>query len=161
MSIRRVVCLCLMLIAVEATADQSKRYVCANKNGERHFTETYGKGCNEIQLEHGWKNFDVLPSAIIDIKPGNIISEPDGKTIWMRFYLAEIADDVNGKWQYDHVESLHKFYCGKRETRLIKGTYKLRGKTVYVRSSRESVMESVDPRTVNDAIYRSLCEDDQ
>jgi hypothetical protein len=150
-----------MLLAVEASAEESTRWVCADKKGDRRFTESYANGCKEIKLEQGWKNFMVAPSAIVDIKPGDVLSERDGITVWMRFYLAEEADDAKGRWAYDYLESLHKFYCGKRETILIKGTYKLQGETVYVRSAGDSITEKVDPGTVNEAVYRALCEDDQ
>ncbi|HJV67437.1 MAG TPA: hypothetical protein VJ550_17000 [Geomonas sp.] len=161
MSMARILFLCLILTTVQAAAEEGKRYVCTDKKGDRRFTEQYAGGCQEIPLEPGWKNFGVTPSVIVDIKPGDVISERDGITVWMRFFLAEDADDVKGKWVYDYVESLNKFYCGKRETTLIEGTYKFQGETVYVRSPKESITETVDPGTVNDSIYRALCEDDQ
>ncbi|WP_324080214.1 hypothetical protein [Geomonas sp.] len=149
-----------MLLAVESSAEDSKRYVCTGTKGERRFTETSISGCQEIPLEQGWRNFLVAPSAIVDIKPG-VLSEGDGVTLWMRFYLAEEADDAKGRWAYDYLESLHKFYCGKRETVLIKGTYKLKGETVFVRSAGDSIIEKVDAGTVNEAIYLAVCEDDK
>src|SRR5690349_18436657 len=107
MWIGRILLLCLMLLAVESSAEESKRYVCTGTKGERRFTETSAKGCQEIELEQGWRNFLVAPSAIVDIKQG-VLSEGDGVTLWMRFFLAEEADDVKGRWAYDYLESLHK-----------------------------------------------------
>ena len=55
------------------------------------------------------------------------------------------------------VESMHKFYCGREKTSLIKGTYMLDGKTVYVQPESESVTETVDPGTANEALYDFVC----
>ena len=146
-------------IRTSAEADKSSRYLCVEENGQRYFSSQRSDKCKEIKLEQGWENFSLIPSAIVDIKAGSLISEPDGKTIWVRFYLAGVYAGVDGRWNYDYVESMNKFYCGKQETRLINGTYKLGGKTVHIRPESESVAESVDPGTLNEAFYNFLCED--
>lgn len=157
--VRLIAFLCVSQIASHASAEGARRYRCTDSNGERRFTQTHEKGCEEIRLGRGWKNFGVLPSAIVDIRPADIISVGDARSIWVRFYLAQVAQDVHGKWRYDYVESQHRFFCGKRETRLVRGTYKLHNRTVYLKRPQEAVNESVDPGTVNEALYRFVCKD--
>ena len=140
-----------------AKADGHTRYLCVGKNGERHFSFERSAGCKEIRLERGWVNFSLDPSAIVDVKSGSVVSEPDGKTVWVRFYLASVYDSEDGIWSYDYVESMHKFYCGREKTSLVKGTYKLDGRTVHVQPESESVIETVDPGTLNEALYDSVC----
>ena len=137
---------------------KAKRYHCTKINGQRYFSSEQSGACEENKLEQGWLNFAFIPSAIVDIKSKSGISEPDGKSIWLRFYLAEPIVDVAGRWKYDFVESLNKFYCGKRETRLVKGTYRLGGKTVYSRPEAEGINETVDPGTLNEKLYNVLCQ---
>ena len=147
-----------LVLSVGASASPGGRYLCTEKTGQRHFASERSNGCEEIKLEPGWDNFGAVPSALVDVDPKSIVSQPDGKSMRVRFYLADVASDVNGKWKYDFLESTNKFYCGKRETRLSTGTYKLGGKVVYERSPTEAVSESVDAGTLNEALYQFLCE---
>jgi len=150
--------LTIFMLPVLVSAGESNRYYCIQENRQGYFSSEQSSGCKKVQLEEGWVNFMLIRPVIVDIKPESGISELDGKSIWVRFYLAEPVISADGRWEYDFIESLHKFYCGKGETRLIRGTYKLGGKTVYNRPEAEAITETVDSGTVNEDLYNFVCQ---
>ncbi len=50
-----------------------------------------------------------------------------------------------------------KFYCGRRQIKLMQATYIMDGKTVYERLVDEAIMEEPEPGTVNEELYAFLC----
>ena len=89
--------------------------------------------------------------------PSTIVKEKDGTKLWTQFILSKAVPSGDGSWHYNAVRSISKFYCGKRQTRLIQGTYSLDGARVYERAFTEAITEEIDPQTINNTLYENVC----
>lgn len=143
---------------LETKIESPVRNLCTMPNGKKYFTNQQGKSCTPVPLEAGWINFSTSPSFIVDIMPDKMVKEDDGTKVWTQFFLAESVESDDGKWKYDQVKNISKFFCKKKQTLLIQGTYSQRGSRVYERSSRESMIEEIEPGTINESLYEFVCK---
>jgi hypothetical protein len=148
----------LAFMAVNIHAAGRLRALCTREDGSRYFTQKLDANCRTNFLEEGWANFRFAETFIVDLLPENIVREPDGAKLWTQFFFAQPIPSEDGTWRYDYVKSISKFYCGKRQTRLIQATYVLAGKRVYERSSAEAIVEEIEPGTVNEDLYKYVCK---
>jgi hypothetical protein len=136
---------------------KSPRNLCTADDGKRYFSNEPAQNCIPVPLEHGWKSFRSGPAFVMDILPSKVVRERDGTKVWAQFFLAEAVPSDDGKWSYDHVKSVTKFFCGTKQQLLIQGTYSLNGRRIYERSSTESVMEEIEPDTLAEDLYHYAC----
>jgi hypothetical protein len=140
-----------------AVVSKSDRYLCAGDDGEHHFSERPETHCTLVSLEGSWTRYLSNRAVVIDIMPSSLVREPDGVKIWTKFFLAQPAPGESGLWRYDYTKAVYKFYCRSKQQLLIQGTYALKGNVVYERSSKESVIEEIEPGTFSDHLYEYVC----
>lgn len=133
------------------------RYICANADTNRFFSNTDAGECLNISLSEGWINFMSTDSDIVDIFPGKIVVEKNGVKIWSMFYSIYNSEGVNGK-MYNRMKGISKYYCKKHQTKLIQATYLLDEDVVYERLAPEAIIEEIEPGTVNEAILNYVCK---
>ena len=68
--------------------------------------------------------------------------------LWEQIFLAQPAQDVNGRFRYDRLKASYEYNCITRQQRLIQATYSLGSARVYERSAQEAQTEEVEPGTV-------------
>jgi hypothetical protein len=137
---------------------RSPRNLCTGDDGRRYFSKEFSENCVPLPLAQGWKNFGSWPEVVLDILPSKAVKERDGTKIWAQFFLAEAVPSEDGRWSYDHVKSITKFFCGTKQQLLIQATYSLNGRLIYERSSTESVMEEIEPDTLAEKLYEYACK---
>lgn len=141
-----------------AQANGPPRNLCIGDDKRRYFSDQTGSNCTSVPLNRGWVNFHSEPKVIVDIMPSKIVRERDGTKIWAQFFLAEPVDSNDGRWRYDYVKSVTKYYCGTKQQLLIQGIYSLNGKPTYERTSTESIVEEIEPGTLAEDIYEYACK---
>jgi hypothetical protein len=145
-------------IQSSATAGRKpRRSLCTRNDGSRYFSDQAASNCSAIPLDSGWVNFQNEPRVLVDIMPSTRVKKHDGTKIWTRFFLAEPVASSDGRWRYDALKSVTKYYCGTKQQRLIQGTYMLNGRPVYERSSAESLLEEIEPGTLAEGLYEYAC----
>jgi hypothetical protein len=153
----KIICaLAILMIAVCAEAGGRIRFLCSDENGNKYFTQKANQNCLMNVLEDGWLNISGSPNVVADVMPSTMVREQDGTKVWTQIFLPSAVS--GGDWSYNYMKGVSKFYCGKRQTRLIQATYVLDGKRVYERGSPESIIEEIEPGTVNDDIYSYVCK---
>lgn len=143
--------------SVRLEANGSVRNLCVDTDGKRYFHREPTSNCTAIPLENGWVNIYTSSEVIVDVMPSTVVKEKDGTKLWTQFFLADAIPSDDGAWRYNEVRSISKFYCEKRQTRLIQGTYSLDGRRVYERASTEAITEEIDPQTINNTLYENVC----
>jgi hypothetical protein len=138
--------------------NNSTRNLCIANDGSRYFSAEPASHCTPVPLDRGWVNFHSEANILMDIMPAKIVKERDGTKIWAQFFIAQPVPSDDGKWSYDYVKSITKFFCGKKQQLLIQGTYSLNGRRVYERSSAESIVEEIEPGTLAEDVYRYACK---
>lgn len=136
----------------------SPRNLCTSDDGRRYFSDELAAHCVPVPLEHGWANFHSEPKVVVDVMPSKRVKERDGTKIWAQFFLAEPVPSDDGRWSYDYVKSITKYFCGTKQQLLIQGTYSLKGSRVYERSATESLMEEIEPGTLAEGLYNYACK---
>lgn len=134
------------------------RSLCTSEDKKKYFSKGLIRDCLINFREEGWVNFYMSPHVIVDIIPNRMVREKDGIKIWAQFFMADPVDSNNGEWHYDYVKSISKYYCGKKQTRMIQATYSLNGRNVYERSSMDSILEEIEPETINESLYNYVCK---
>lgn len=135
------------------------RFSCVDKDNSHYYSKEPKANCVFHTLEAQWENLLVSHTVIVDYIPSKIVKDKDGsKKIWLKFYFANIRQAVEGSWSYDQVKSLNRYYCNQRQTVLIQGTYTLNGKVVHERRADVSILEEIEPNTINDTILDTICK---
>lgn len=133
-------------------------YLCLSDNGEKYFSGKNTDTCGPYTVPKGWITVMATENDIVDIMPNTIIREKDGVKIWAHFYSAQPSSMGNDDIQYDGMKSISKYYCKKKQTRMIQATYTLGRDVVYERLENEAITEEIEPGTVNEKIYEYVCK---
>ena len=139
-----------------APVPNSVRYRCPDKAGRAFFTNRLTEACVPVPLTAGWTNFVENSEFLLDIQMSTVVREAGGVLIWTHYYLAEPLGTSDG-WEYDEMIARSTFYCGKRQTKLLEGTYRLRGQVVHTATQAEAYLEEVEPGTLSEDLYLQLC----
>lgn len=133
-------------------------YLCLSDNGGKYISHKNTDTCVPYTVPKGWITVMATENDIVDIMPNTIVREKDGVKIWAHFYSAQPSTMENNDIQYDGVKSISKYYCNKKQTRMIQATYTLGRTIVYERLANEAIMEEIEPGTVNEKIYEYVCK---
>jgi hypothetical protein len=140
------------------TANTSPRNLCTGDDRKKYFSDHAGRNCTPVPLNTEWVNFYSGPKVVVDIMPLKIVREADGAKIWAQFFLAESVASDDGRWRYDYVKGVTKYYCRTKQQLLIQGTYSLNGSTVFERGSTDSIVEEIEPGTLAEGLYEYVCK---
>ncbi len=133
-------------------------YLCVNGNEDKYISRRKTANCVPYTVPKGWITIMATENDIVDIMPNTIVREKDGAKIWAHFYSTYISYLGNSNLQYDGVKSISKYYCNSKRTKLIQATYTLGLDVVYERLENESIMEEIEPGTVNEKLYEYVCK---
>jgi len=132
-------------------------YLCLDADNKKYISYEYTDTCVDYTVPDGWITVMATENNIVDIMPNTIVREKDGVKIWAHFYSAQLNSMGKNDIQYDGMKSISKFYCKKKQTKMIQATYTLGRDVVYERLEDEAIMEEIEPGTVNEKIYEYVC----
>jgi hypothetical protein len=134
-----------------------KIYLCMNEDGTKFISRSINENCILYTTPKGWITFRMSENFLVDILPSKIVKEKDGFKLWTHYYFTEPAIFDNRDIRYDGVKSISKYYCKKKQTRMIQATYTLGSQVVYERLEPEAILEEIEPGTMNEEISSHLC----
>jgi len=139
----------------------TSRFQCLKTNEGIFFSNISAKNCKPLPLEKGWQQFTLTKDYVVDLLLEQAVRETDGSMkIWHKFYLAAPISSEGGKWSYNYLKGVSKFYCKNKQTVLIQGTYILNGDIVNERNAKAALLEEIEPGTLNEGIWRLVCGKD-
>ena len=147
----------MIIKPADAAPSSRMRGLCESTDGMKYFSTKIDKKCLVNVREDGWTTLIFYPNIIVDYSPASRVQEADGVKVWLQFFLSSPSSGKEGVWNYNSMRGVTKFYCGRRQIKLMQATYIMDGKTVYERLVDEAIMEELEPGTVNEELYAFLC----